>query len=227
MAGHEPDVPLAERFQDRLRYLLRDRDGRIHVTRDAHVDLFADAPLHQVVVQQQRTLERRRRTLVRLAEHGDQHLSAGERRKRVPQSLGPRNGVVLVSVLDEARRGGHVVVGTETYDQEVGVVGTTVGHHMPRRWVDRGDALLAELDAGFGYVPIVQSHFIGKPRTEQDVELRESEDERVALVDQGYRCFVGRCRGQPSGQLESREPCPQDHDALLHVPKIRHRVVRA
>ena len=88
----------------------------------------ADALLREVLVQQERSLERRGRALERLPEHRDEDPAAVEVVQRVAQPLGAGERVVLVAAFLEARRGGHVVVGAEGDDQEVGVVGCR------RRW---------------------------------------------------------------------------------------------
>ena len=95
--------------------------------------LLPDSPLDELVVEEERALERRRRALVRLAEDADQDRPAGERGQRVAHPLGPGDRVVLEAALGEARRRVHVVLGAERDDEDVGVVRASVGRDVPAR----------------------------------------------------------------------------------------------
>ena len=82
-----------------------------------------DPSLDEVVVQQERALERRGRALVRLAEDAEQDRPAAEPGQRhVAHPLGSGDRVVLEATFREARSRGDVVVGTERDDEDVGVV---------------------------------------------------------------------------------------------------------
>lgn len=63
LVGHILDPALLQSCKDALRNLFRDRDRRRH--RADHADLHdcPDSPLHEVIVQQERTLERSGRAL--------------------------------------------------------------------------------------------------------------------------------------------------------------------
>src|SRR4029450_5037225 len=79
-------------------------------------------PPHQVFVEQQGALVWRRRALEWNSQDGDQHATAGERRQRLLQSLGAGDGVVLVTIIHEARGGRRVVIGAQRHDQDVWLV---------------------------------------------------------------------------------------------------------
>jgi hypothetical protein len=57
---------------------------------------------------------------------------------------------------------------------------------------------------------------VHRPPSEHHVELREAEDERIALVDQRDRHLAGQLAAQPRRELETAEPGAQDHDANRH-----------
>jgi hypothetical protein len=92
-------------------------------------------------------------------------------------SFGARGRIELVAVLEQAGRGLGLVVGAERDDEDVGVVGARIGDHATGLWIDRGDRLLAELDAGLRDVVVGDPHVGGSEATEHDVELREAEHE--------------------------------------------------
>ena len=209
------DVARSELVEEPLRDLGRDRDRRGHRRNDANLRLVPDATLDELVVQEERAFERRRRALVRLAEDADQDLSARERGERgVAHLLGSRDRVVLEAAGGEARSCCDVVLGAQGDDEDVGVVRASVGRDVSARGVDRGDALLAELDARLRE-PAVGDLHLGRVRmSEQDVELREPEREPVALVDQRHPDLVGNGLGEPSRELQSGETGAEDHNVL-------------
>ena len=126
-------------------------------------------------MQQERPLERGRRTLERLAEHRHENAPAREAGERIAQPLCPCQRVVLVAALLEAGRGREVVVGAHRHDQEVGVVGADVGSHPSRRRVDANHRLLAKFDALLGDLAVGQSHLIRRLPAQHHLELREAE----------------------------------------------------
>ena len=79
----------------------------------------------------QSTLERGRRALEGLPEHGDENPSAVELGQRVAQPVGAGDRVVLMAARLEAGRRVHVVVGAHRYDEEVRVVGIGVRGDLP------------------------------------------------------------------------------------------------
>ena len=56
----------------------------------------------------------------------------------------------------------------------------------------------------FGAYPVTM-------RPEHHVELRESKDEGIALIDQDYMGVIAEFLRKDRGQLQPTEPCPQ-HD---------------
>ena len=73
-------------------------------------------------MQEERPLERRRRALERLPEHGEEDLPAVEGIQDLAHPFGAGERVVLESAFEEARGRAHVVVRTESHDDEVRVV---------------------------------------------------------------------------------------------------------
>jgi hypothetical protein len=161
-------------------------------------------------------LERRRRALERLPEHGDDDLSALEGIQSVAHPLGATERVVLEPALDEARRGAHVVVGAEGDDEEVRLVRAGIGGDPPGRGVDAGDGLTPELDAVLGDVLVGQAHSVRRLPAEHDLQLGEAEEERITAVDQRDADGVGVALRKSCGELETAESGAQDEDVFLH-----------
>jgi hypothetical protein len=111
----------------------------------------------------------------------------------------------------------RVEIRSEGHHQDVGVVGSGVGHHPLLVGVDGDDGLLVELDAGDRQLPIGQPDFVEGPVPEHHVELRESEDERVGLVDQCDVNVGTEALGQPGGQFQTAEPGAEDYDSCGHA----------
>ena len=159
----------------------------------------ANPPLREVLVQEERSLERGRRTLERLAEHRDENASAVELAERIAQPLRPGERVILIAALRKARRGRQVVVRAHRHDQEVGVVRPDVGRHPARGRVDSHHGLPAKLDGVLGDVAVGQTHSVGRLAAEHHLELRKAEIERVVAVDErdadGVRGRLGEARG--------------------------------
>ena len=96
-----------------------------------------------------------------------------------------------------------------------------LGRHVAGGRVDRGDALLAELDARLRELA-VRDPDRGRIRTaEEDVELPEAEREGVVLVDQRDANLVGERVGEAARQLQPAEPGSKDHDVLHAAPTLR------
>ena len=167
-------------------------------------------------MQQERALERRGRAFIRLAEDADQDRPTREAGQGVAHPLGARDRVVLVSALGESRRRGDVVVGAQRDHENVGVVRASVGRHVPGRWVDRRDALLAKLDSRLREVAVRNADCCGVLAAEEDVELREPERERVVPVDEGDANLAGERVGEAARQFQAAEAGSEDQD-VLHV----------
>ena len=173
-----------------------------------------------MIVQEKRALERRWRALEGVAEDPDQDRSRIELREHVAHALGSRDRVVLEAALLESWRGREVVVGPQRDDEDVGVVRALVGRHPSFLRVDRRHALLAELDSLFGDVAVGEQDVRRRLPTEQDVQLRESEAERVISVDKRDANLVGERVGESCRQLQASETGPKDHDVcLLHLSR--------
>ena len=184
MLGKLLDPARGQRVAEHLRDRAGHRHGALQRERRRHLHGIANAPLREVLVQEERPLERRRRTVERLPEDRHEHASAFEVGKRIAQALCPGERVVLVAVFLEAWRAGRVVVRTHRHDQEVGVVGADVGLHPPGNRIDADHRLPPELDPFFGNVAVRKQHVVGRPAAEHHLKLREAEKERGVAVEQ-------------------------------------------
>ena len=92
--------------------------------------------------------------------------------------------------------------------------------HPPRLGIDRGDRLLQEPHAGLRDVAVGQPHRVGRRAPEHHVELREPEDERVALVDQRHLDLVAERLREHGAQLQPAEPRPENEYARAHRATI-------
>ena len=214
--GQLLDAPLGESVAEHLRDRAGHRDGALHREGRRHLHRVADAALREVLVQQEGPLERSRRALERLPEDGDKHSPAVEIGQRVAKPLGAGERVVLVPASLEARRGGHVVVGAERHDDEVGVVRACVGGDSPRGRVDAGHRLLAELDAVLRDVAVVELHLLGRLAAEHHLKLGEAEEERVVAVQKRDPNRVRDRLGEPRREFQATEAGAEDQDMLLH-----------
>ncbi len=187
-----------------LRHLGCDGNRPRHRRDDADLGLVAEAALDELVVEEERALERRRRALERLAEDREEDRPAVERGQRVAQPLGAGDRVVLVAALGEAGRRGDVVLGAERDDEDVGVVLAAVGRDVARRGIDRRDRLLAELDAGLRDVAVEELRRRRLRPAEEDVELREPEREPVVAVDQRDAHLVRRAPPRDGSRARAR-----------------------
>ena len=166
---------------------------------------FTQAALREVVVDEEGGLDRRSGALEERTEHTDDDRAALERRERVSGSLRAGEGVELEAVFHESRRRRNVIVGSECDDEDVGVVGGNVGDDSAMFGIDGRHGLLTELDSGLVDGAIRVPHFGYLAAPEHDIELREAEHERVALVDEGDANLVGDRFGQPGYELETAE----------------------
>ena len=214
LIGDVLDAALGQSVEEAPGNLLRDRHRCRHRPGDADLDRIPEAALDEVVVEEKRALERRRRALERMAEDPEQDLPRVDFRENVAHPLRSRDRVVLDAALFEPRRGREVVRRSERDDEDVGVVGARVRHHVPRLRVDRDHALPAELDAHLGDLCVGQEHVRLRLAAEENVELREPEGERVVPLDQRGAPLAGERLGQPRRELQAREPCTEDHDVL-------------
>ena len=87
-----------------------------------------------------------------------------------------------------------------------------VGDHRLAVRVDRDHRLLPNSTFGLAMSPITESDLVRAAPPEHHVELREPEDEGVALVDQRDLNVVPELVGQPGRQLEAAEPGPEDQN---------------
>ncbi len=152
----------------------------------------------------------RRRAFEETPQDGDDDVSPVEAGQRVLQLRGPFGRIELVAAFLESWGGLDVQVRPEGDHQDVGLVDALVGDDALALGVDGEHRLLTELDVGLGDVAVAQPDFVQAPPAEHHVELREAEDEGVALVDQGDPDLVPEPLGEPGRQLEAAEPGPED-----------------
>ena len=171
------DSALVECSNEHLRDILRHRNGRRHREGHANPRCVPDSPLHEHVVQQERTLERSGRTLERMPKHGNENRPRVEVRKNIMQPLGSRERVILIAALLEARRGRKVVLRSQSDDEDVGLVRVLVRSHSPVLRVDEAYALLTKLDPLLRDVAIAQTHIVRGLAAQQHIQLREPEME--------------------------------------------------
>ena len=214
LVGHVLDALLGQGAENALGELFRDRNRSRHRADDTNLGRIPDAALDEVIVKQERTLERRGRALEWVAEDPDQDFPRVEIREHVAHALRSRDRVVLDAALFESGRGCEVVVRPQRDDEDVGVVGGCVCRHLPFLRVDRDHPLLSELDSLLGDVAVVQQDVRSRFPAEQDVQLREPEGKRVVLVEKRDADLAGEGFGEPRRQFQAREACTKDHDML-------------
>jgi hypothetical protein len=180
----EADAALGEGREDRGRGVGRRRDGRAERHHDGNLGRVAAAARDQEVMQEERSLARRRRTLEGRAAHADDGRAALEPGQDLAQLLGAGNRVELVAALDQARRGRWIDVGAEGHDQGIGFEGALVGLDAFGDGVDRAHRRLHEPDARLDDLAIGVARAGRHLVPEHHVELREAEDERIGPVDQ-------------------------------------------
>ena len=211
------DIAVGKSIPEHLRDSPRHGHGALHREGHRHLHRLADALLHEALMQEERALERRRRTLEGLTQHGDEDPPAVEVGQRVAQPLGAGDGVVIEAARLEAGRRLHVVVGAHGHDEEVRVVGAGIGNDATGGGVDANHGLLAKLDALLRDVAVVHPHVVGRLPTEHDLELGEAEDERVVAVQQRDAHSVLQRLGKARRQLEPSKARTDDQDMLVHA----------
>ena len=164
----------------------------------------------------ERHLVGRGRTLEEATQHRDDDVALVEPGQDVAQTVRPLGRVELVAAFGETRGRPDIQVRTEGDHEEVAFVGPLIGDDPLVHRIDGAHRLLEEVDVRPGDVPVGEADpFSGLP-SEHDVELREAEDEGVALVDQRDVHIVAKCLGEPSRQLEPSEAGPEDQDPGRH-----------
>ncbi len=192
----------------------RDRSGERDDDRD--LATVADASRGEVVVEQERSLARRRWALERRIADADDRVALRERGEQLGEPGGSRHGVKFVAALREPGRAVEVVVRAERHDQEVGRVHSCAGRHASPHGIDCGDRLLQEAHSGLRDVPIGEADRVERGSPEHHVELRVPEHERVALVDQRDVGVVSERLRQRRGELETSEARPENDNPGAH-----------
>ncbi len=138
-----------------------------------------------------------------------------KRGKTSRSAIRARDRVELVALREPGRRR-DVVIRAERDDEDVRVERPRVGLHAPRGWVDGAHRRLDEPHTWFDDVAIWVAHLRELDPSEHDVELREAEDERVALVDEHEIESVAERIRKDRRQLESSEAGAEHHYACRH-----------
>jgi hypothetical protein len=173
-----------------------------------------------VVVQQQRGLARSGGTLERRPTYTHDRATTREGGKRLGQSGRACDRVKLVVPVGESRRGVHVIVGAKRHYQVVGLVDPPIGCYTTSLRIDRGDRLLNEAHPRLDDVAIGKPDRVKRGSTEQHVELGVTEDERIALVDQGHFDPLAKCLREDRHQLKTPEPGSQYDYSSLHRASV-------
>lgn len=214
LVRHVLDSTLGQGVEEALGKLFRDRNRSRDWPDDSNLDRIPDTALDEVIVKQERPLERRGRALEWVAEDPDQDLPRVEVREHVAHALRARDRVELAAALFESGRGCEVVIRSQRDDEDVGFVRGCVCRHLPFLRVDRDHPLLSELDSLFGDVAVVQQDVRCRLPAEQDVQLREPEAEGVVLVEKRDTDLAREGLGESRRQFQARETCTKDHDVL-------------
>ena len=167
-------------------------------------------------MQQERALAGRWRTFERCRRHADDGLALGEAGQDAAQAVRAFHRVELVAAFCQPRRGVEVIADPEGDHEVVAIVGTGIGHHAPRRGVDRRHCLPQQPHARFYELPVRQSHGVERVTPEHDIELGVAEHEGIALVDQRDLDLVAQRFGQDRAQFHAAETSPQHRDSRAH-----------
>ena len=101
--------------------------GRRHREGHPNVHGVPHSPLHQQIVQQERSLERGRRAFERMAQDRDQDPPPREVGEGVAQALGAGERVVLKPALPEPGRGRKVVLRSQRHREVIRVIAALLG----------------------------------------------------------------------------------------------------
>ena len=125
--------------------------------------------------------------------------------------------VEFILAQHHARCSGHVVVGPERDDEDIGLVHAFVGRHALGCRIDGSHRFAQQFYAGLGEVRIgMPDRRLSRP-PEQQIELGETEDEAVGLVDEGDLDAVAQRLRERGRQFQSAEAGAEDENAGFHV----------
>ena len=226
LVRHVLDATLCQGVEDALGKFFRDRNRSRDRADDTNLDRIPDAALDEVIVKEERALERRGRALEWVAEDPDQDLPRVEVREHVAHALRSRDRVVLDTALFEAGRGREVVIRPQRDDEDVSVVRGCVCRHLPFLRVDRDHPLLSELDSLFGDVAVLQQDVRSRFPAGQDVQLREPEGKRVVLVKKRDADLAGRDSESRVASSRPAKPAPRITTCFIALTRITQRVGR-
>jgi hypothetical protein len=92
-----------------------------------------------------------------------------------------------------------------------------VGGGRSRLGIDRGDGLAQQPHAGLGEVAVGETDLVRPLAPKQQIELGESEDERIATVDQRYVNLIAKPLRETGCHLEPTESGTQNQYTRLHI----------
>ena len=161
---------------------------------------------------QQGRLTGRGRALERSRCHADDQPASRETRQDVTRGECTSDRVELVAALDQPRSARGIEIGAKSNDKYVGLEGAAVGRHLPGHRIQRADRGLHEANTWPDHVEVPMDDVVrGSPRP-NIVELRETEDEPVSLVDQHHVNVLAEPFRQQSRELQPAETGSEDHN---------------
>lgn len=166
-----------------------------------------EAPVGEVIVEEQRRLALGRWALERSGGDPDDHVAATELGQDMAKGKGTGHGVELVATLHQSRGSRRVEVGAEGHDQDVVFERAGVGLDSSALWVDRPDRALHEPHPWLHQIGVGMENGGTRGPPEHHIELGETEDEPIGFVYEHDLDGVAPPLGQPRGQLQDVESC--------------------
>ena len=161
---------------------------------------------------EQGSLTGRRRAFERSRCHADDHTASRETRQDVTRGECTRNRVELMAALDQPRSAGRIDIGAKSNDKYVGLEGAAVSRHLLGHRIHRPDRRLLEANTGPDHVAVPMDDVVRAHPAEHHVELRETEDEPVSLVDQHHVNVLAEPFRQQGREFQPAETGSEDHN---------------
>ena len=219
-ASDEGDSAVLELAQERGRGLRRGRDRGPERHYEGDLALFPDATPGQVVAQHQGAFTGRRRTLERCTANPDHRVAGVESGDRPGGRFSPGEGVELGPVLGKAGSCVEIVVGPHRDDQHVRLMGSGRCGDAAGFGIDPGYLLPEEGDSRLDRLAVRHADRFKACTPKHHVELRKTEGESVAPVDDRDLGLLPEFFGKHRAQFETAETCPQNQHFLAHGASI-------
>ncbi len=140
----------------------------------------------------------------------------------LPERERSRHRIELVAALDESRRGRGIEIRPERHHHDVALEWSRVRLHPFGRRIDGADGRLHETQTRLVDRAVGVEDVGGRLLPEHDVQLRESENESVALVDEDDVDVVAELFGESGGELQATEARSEYQDPhRLHTYPLR------